>query len=107
MNDFPTTTCLAVRCKLFTNGEKNCQEVTLKLGVRYHGDNLNSWYLHIIEGAVTGFEGCEFSRDWIEKSSKIGWCACAGTKGSWDSLKIPAEEMTKIWKFFSFVEVKT
>ena len=46
---------------------------------------------------VTGYEsfyiGSEYNH--VENVCDNGWTACAGTKGVWDKLFIPAEEMKK------------
>lgn len=47
---------------------------------------------------VTGWESFYIDH-WstnLEGMKKSGWLACAGTKGRWDKLFIPAEEMQKI-----------
>jgi hypothetical protein len=52
------------------------------------------WFC-IIRGAVTGYESFQLTTEAISRTSKEGWWACAGTQYRWDSLFIPAEEMTK------------
>jgi hypothetical protein len=44
---------------------------------------------------VTGYESFYIDSEYnhIENVSDNGWTACAGTKGVWDKLFIPAEEM--------------
>jgi hypothetical protein len=47
-----------------------------------------------IEPGVTGYESFEISPESFEQISREGWRACAGTEKRWDSLFIPAEQMT-------------
>lgn len=49
-------------------------------------------------GGVTGYESFYIDSDLrnVKRMCEKGWCACAGTKGSWDKLVIPAEEMKKV-----------
>lgn len=89
--------CKARRISCTSEEEK---EVELTLTAKYHGSGLNSYWLMIVDGGVTGYEGVEFRLDIIERTSRTGWCACAGTKGRWDKLVIPARGMEKVWKFF-------
>jgi hypothetical protein len=59
------------------------------------GLNSRIFQLH---GGPTGYES--FYLDDALASSRWnprdGWCACAGTKDSWDKLDISAEEMTRV-----------
>ncbi len=47
---------------------------------------------------VTGYESFYIDSDLrnVKQMCERGWCACAGTNGSWDRLVIPAEEMKKV-----------
>ena len=77
-------------------------EVTIAFDIRNHptiNANYPDWFL-IIDGAVTGYESINICPDIIKRTSEYGWCACAGTKGSWDKLEILPEEMKKLWIFF-------
>ncbi len=69
--------------------------VTLFLEKKYH-ESLKSWWWMIVDGGVTGFESFRVAD--TEELAETGWCACAGTKGRWDNLEIPAEEMRKLVK---------
>lgn len=57
----------------------------------------NELTLHLI-GGVTGFESFVFTKndDTLERMSKGGWLACAGTSKKYDKLFIPASQMKKV-----------
>ena len=65
-----------------TTGEKKTVDLFVEL--RY-SKSLDTWWLHIVRGGVTGYESIELSKI-VE--CKEGWHACAGTKGQWDTLFI-------------------
>ena len=48
-------------------------------------------------GGPTGYESFYIDNDYtsLEAMCEGGWLACAGTKGRYDRLSIPAEEMSK------------
>lgn len=71
-------------------------DVTVKVGRKYHAGHLNSWWIEIVEGGVTGYES--MMEDHVGEMTG-GWSVCAGTKYSWDSLFISSEEMQKIAKW--------
>lgn len=73
------------------NGEERVVDAAIER--HYHTCNLNSWWIAIIEGGVTGYES--MAEDRVE-SMVSGWSACAGTKNSWDKLFISGEEMMKV-----------
>lgn len=73
-------------------------EVDIVVERVWHGSNLNSWWIEIIKGVVTGYESIKIRDDIIERTSKTGWHACMGTERRWDTLFIPPEEMKKIWQ---------
>jgi len=64
----------------------------------YYSPSLGEWWVKIVEGGVTGYESCRV--DWLLKEKPIdllcGWCACAGTKMSWDTLEISTHEMAHV-----------
>ena len=49
------------------------------------------WWWIVVEGGVTGWESIM-----VNKVTGKDWHACTGTKGRWDTLYIPAEEMMKL-----------
>jgi hypothetical protein len=51
-------------------------------------------------GGVTGYESFYIKSKYtpLNKICGFGWCACAGTKGKYDKLFIPAEEMRNALK---------
>lgn len=55
-----------------------------------------AWWVRIAEGGVTGYESCEVERLLTGKTGLNGWCACAGTKMSWDKLEISGLEMRMV-----------
>jgi len=71
-------------------GESKVVEV--KINRTYH-KSLNSWWIQIVSGGITGYESIR--EDDVKKMTG-GWSACVGTKGGWDSLFIPAEEVLRI-----------
>lgn len=88
----------AIRTHCCTNEE---QEVKVSIEREYIERNLNSWWIKIVEGGVTGHESMRF--DLIPKCGcfERGWVACMKTPNSWDGLYIPPEEMKKIYDYFS------
>lgn len=76
------TSCLTGKSKV----------VEVKIDRVYH-ESLNSGWIRIVSGGVTGYESM---REDNVKEMTEGWCACAGTKNRWDTLFIPAEEMLQI-----------
>ena len=80
----------AIRTNSITGKKK---DVMLKVAKEFH-ESLDSWWIKIVDGGVTGYESCQV--DTLERTTKGGWSACAGTKGRWDSLFIPEIEMQKI-----------
>ena len=50
-----------------------------------------------LEDGPTGYESFYLEHDTVERMSEGGWCACAGTKGRWDTLRISAEEMKRVF----------
>ncbi len=81
----------AIRTDCLTGETK---DVVLDVIKEFHKE-LDSWWIKIVNG-VTGYESCQV--DTLESTVKGGWFACAGTKGRWDSLFIPENEMKKIQK---------
>jgi hypothetical protein len=73
------------------NGKKENVLVHLE---KYYSKSLESWWIKIVEGNVTGYESFEFKN--LDRLCERGWMACMGTKGMWDKLFIPAEEMQKL-----------
>ena len=55
-----------------------------------------STWLHLV-GGPTGYESFEITEENTRMLSDSGWNACAGTKNTWDSLGISAEEMRKVF----------
>ena len=84
----------AIRTNAFTNIQ---QKVKVKLRKVYHAGFLNSWWIEIISGGVTGYESMKTKnvKDRLEK----GWHGCAGTKNRWDTLFLPPKSMQKINKW--------
>jgi len=82
-----------IRTNCITGEEK---EVIITLEKYYHASNLNSWWVRIIKGGVTGYESLEVSRMAFSR----GWLACGGTKDRWDRLYIPADQMQKLEPIF-------
>ncbi len=60
--------------------------------------NKNERRLFRLINGVTGYESFYIDSDLnnVKRMCEKGWCACAGTKGSWDKLVVPAEEMLKV-----------
>ena len=50
-------------------------------------------YKYRTKGGVTGFESLSVKN---MCAGKGGWWACAGTKGRWDSLYVPADQIELI-----------
>jgi len=69
--------------------------------VKKYNDYLNSHWISIEEGGVTGFESMRFDLIPATLADRNGWLACAGTPNQWDKLFIPGEEMKKIYDYFS------
>ena len=51
-------------------------------------------WIWIVKGGVTGYESMRV--DSVREFTFGGWSACAGTKGRWDTLFLPAASMQKI-----------
>jgi len=60
----------------------------------HYAKELNSWYIQIGRGGVTGYESMRSEH--VKEMLEGGWSACAGTKGRWDTLFIPPESMKRI-----------
>ncbi len=60
------------------------------------------WF-YIFPG-VTGYESFELTKESVEDVCKIGWVACKGTKGSWDRLVIPAEELRQVLRQLNLID---
>lgn len=65
---------------------------TIHIELDFHKE-LNSYWVHITKGGITGYESVEVSR---VKEMTDGWSACNGTKDKWDALFLPAESMKEI-----------
>ena len=72
-------------------GEDREIEIDYRI-VKIRGKNI----FQLING-VTGYESFYISSEYnhLENVCDNGWTACSGTKGVWDKLFIPAEEMKK------------
>ena len=67
--------------------------VSVCVKIKYHEEPKSQW-IYLAEGGVTGYESMPV--DGVSERLNDGWCACAGTKGRWDTLFIPADSMQKI-----------
>jgi len=85
----------------------NCvtdKQVTMKVLVNKKESSTypGEWWVWIIKGGVTG---CESIRaDDVREFTFGGWSACAGTKGRWDTLFLPAKSMQKIAEWLKETE---
>jgi len=59
--------------------------------------DLQSGWIHIIKGGVTGYESFEAV---LNSTAWNGWPACFGTIGVWDKLEISKEEMQKVKEWY-------
>ncbi len=69
-----------------------------EISLEYHikPSTRDSWRKEfLLMGGPTGYESFYIDESVIECNIRFGWLACAGTKGKWDKLFIPAEEMRK------------
>lgn len=82
----------AVRTKC-TSGEELLTEIIID---RVYHEGLKSWWIQIVRGGVTGYESMK--EDHVKDMTE-GWHACAGTKGVWDKLFLPGNEMMKVAKW--------
>jgi len=85
-----------VDCKTFENKFANPIKVAVRVMLtdflsQIHGP-LKSFT--IVKGGVTGHESVWITKDFIYRTSRDGWLACAGGSG-WDKLFIPAAEMAR------------
>ena len=95
LNDYHKPNCIfvkAVRTNCMTQVEK---EVTICVNREQHESLDNSWWLHIVEGGVTGYESIRENLI-INNENDSGWSACAGTKGQWDKLYVPLKSLNKV-----------
>jgi len=74
--------------------------IPVRIERRWH-DSLDSWWIAITEGGVTGYESM---RTVDVKECRDGWHACAGTHKRWDELFLPAKSMLEIQ---SWLETQT
>ncbi len=60
--------------------------------------NENERRIFQLINGVTGYESFYIDTDLrnVKRMCEKGWRACVGTKGSWDELFIPPEEMKKV-----------
>lgn len=88
---------VAVCTSTIKGNRTNCfSRETREVELRYCAElgSLFRLWFHLSNG-VTGYESFEINPDSITDIKKNGWSACAGTPKRWDSLFVPAEEMTK------------
>lgn len=73
-------------------------EILEQLGENPEGILTNERRSFQLINGVTGYESFYIDSDLrnVKRMCEKGWCACAGTKGSWDRLVIPADEMKKV-----------
>ena len=85
---------LDVRAQRTGCGENDSTSwTTVHVKRKYHKE-LQSWWVYISSGGVTGYESIEADR--VKSHNIDGWCACAGTPGKWDKLFLPAVAMLEI-----------
>ena len=90
-NPSPILKVLAIRTHCISGISKNI-EVTI---AQRYWPSLESWWIEILSGAVTGYESMEVRN--LKGRTKDGWSACAGTKGRWDTLFLPPQSMQRIY----------
>lgn len=83
----------AKRTNCITGVSKN---VDVTIAQRYL-PSLSSWWIEVVVGGVTGYESMQI--DNLKDRINGGWSACAGTKGRWDTLFLPAESMLRIYNW--------
>ena len=81
----------AIRTNCISGISKN---VEVSIAQKY-STTLDSWWIEILSGAVTGYESMEIKG--LENRKKDGWSACAGTRCRWDTLFLPPESMQRIY----------
>lgn len=63
-----------------------------------HSESLNSDWIYVTTGAVTGYESVEWRKltdDYPNRSVFTSWIACAGTLNKYHRLEIPMSEVIK------------
>lgn len=70
-------------------GEKKKIEIDYKIVNDKHGK------IFRLIGGPTGYESFYINSDRLERICDNGWTACVGTRGVYDKLFIPGEEMRK------------
>ena len=88
----PMLKVLAVRTNCISGISKNI-EVTI---AQKYSSSLDSWWIEITSGAVTGYESMQIDHLSGQIRGK-GWAACMGTKDQWDTLFLPPESMQRIY----------
>ena len=79
------------------NGKSEEVDVTFQCKKYKDGPLAGEIWLQVVEGGVTGYESAELIRMRNRPAGKP-WFACAGTKGSWDSLEIPESSLVELLK---------
>ena len=89
---------------LFRTNCRTDKQVTMKVLVNKKESSTypGEWWVWIIKGGVTGYESMRV--DSVREFTFGGWSACAGTKGRWDALFLPAESMQKIAEWLKETE---
>ncbi len=75
-----------------TNCTTNIETVETHLATVEIGFDSRLWVK--LKPGVTGYESA--SVDNLLNEPGQGWCACAGTKGSWDKLVVPKQELERL-----------
>jgi len=89
-------TVKGIRTNCFS-GKSNEVEVDCE---KKHNTFLDSDWVWIVRGGVTGYESIEVSKLQACKDSMKDWVACSGTKGVWDNLVIPISEVFRLVECF-------
>jgi len=91
----------AVRTNCMTGIVKDIEVLVMK---SFYAGSLNEWQISITSGAVTGYESMLVKNVYKVANDNTGWHACAGTKGRWDTLFLPATSMMKIAEWLKETE---
>jgi hypothetical protein len=76
--------------------QDNLIETEVGLGIKKGNPeypDLGDFVIYITEGGETGYESFYYKPQNAIYQCLHGWPACAGTKGSWRQLIVPAESM--------------
>jgi hypothetical protein len=85
--------------KMATEDKERDVEVVLTIEEKDDGIRV----VKVTDGGVTGWENFILREDDVVAMCERGWVACAGTRGRWDRLYIPADQMRSFFDAYGIL----